>query len=293
MSAVITDKDGAREKIHRGRVNSRVNNLDSFCLTVHGLNLPTHSEALASQRATPLQEPSELGGRGTLPELLGWNILRSRLLSNLPVPPEVIKDHVATQKPRNQASASAKDGSRDQRSLVLGLLVLSEDVARDQTHEVGEGHTDGSQDDTTTFVGDVVVVPGRQEHRWRGCTPDHHEASEVGELELSLNILNGGVDDKAGESESKAQHDERETDPEEIGAESQNKQHNGTTCVRRHSVQVGLDDTIAKSRDDLGHEKSNTLNRHTKTDLNHQEAVGGRVLEDLDGVLEVELLRDD
>ena len=221
------------------------------------------------------------------------HIPRRRLPPIPPIPPKIIKHHVRAQQARDEASAGAKRRRRDEGRLVLGLLVFTEDVAGHEAHDVGQGHADGREHDATALVGDVVVVPGGQEDRGRGGAPDHHEGGIVCELDLALDVVDGGVDDEADEGEGETKHDEWETDAEQIRAEGEDEQHHGTADIWCDSVEIRHDKTIAETLDDLRHEQRHRLNRHTETDFNEQEAVRRRVLEDTQGVSEVELLGHD
>ena len=99
----------------------------------------------------------------------GSGYLPLSFLAILAVPAEVIPHHEATHKTSNETTTGAETGRRNECRLVPGFLVLAEDVARNETHEVGERDTHRRQHHTATLVGNVVVVPGRKKHRWRGC----------------------------------------------------------------------------------------------------------------------------
>ncbi|ELQ37372.1 hypothetical protein OOU_Y34scaffold00598g5 [Pyricularia oryzae Y34] len=58
-----------------------------------------------------------------------------------------------------QRSGGTKAGHSDQAVLVLGCILEPEDVAGNETHQVGKGDADRGEDQTLAFVGDVVVVP--------------------------------------------------------------------------------------------------------------------------------------
>lgn len=221
------------------------------------------------------------------------HILHRRLPPGLLVPPVVVKHHIGPQKPGDQASAGAKDGRGDERRLVLGLFVLAEDVARHETHYVGERHANGRQDHAAALVGNVVVVPCREEDRGCRGAPYHHEAGVVGELDLALDVVDGSVDDEADKGEGEAEHDEGEPDAQKVGAEGEDEQHNGAANVGRDRVEVRLDEPVAEALDDLGHEEGDGLDGHTEADLDEEEAVGGRMAEDAERIAQVKLFSDD
>ena len=221
------------------------------------------------------------------------HVLHRRLSPGLLVPPVVVKHHVPAQQARDQAARGAEAGRGDERRLVLGLLVLAEDVARHEAHDVGEGYTNRGQNDTATLVRDVIVVPGRKQDRRSRGTPDHHEGGIVRELDLAVDVVDGSIDDEADERERETQHDEGKTDPQQIRAEGQDKQHDGTADVRRNGVQIRLDDLVAQPLDDLRHEQRHGLDGHAEADLDEQEAVRRRMAEDAERVAQVELLGDD
>jgi len=123
-------------------------------------------------------------------------------------------------------------------------------------------------------------------------SPDHHEGSEVGEADVHLDVLDGGVDDEAGEGEDESGHDEREADAQQVGAESKDEEHGCAADVGGDGVEVRLEDVVAEAGDDLRHEEAYRLEGHAEADFD-EVGVGRGVVEDLEGVADVELFRHD
>lgn len=141
-------------------------------------------------------------------------------------------------------------------------------------------------------MGDVVVVPGGQQHRRRGRAPRHHEAREIRDAQLRLDV-DGRVDQKTDKGEGEAEGDEGEAQLGVVGREGEEEQHDGADDVGRDGVEVGLDAAVAQAADDLGEEERHALERHAQADFDAEPGVGGGQFEDLEGVFEVEGLVDD
>lgn len=101
--------------------------------------------------------------------------------------------------------------------------------------------------------------------------------------------INARVDDKAGQSKGETKSDKGESQACEIRRETEDQEHDGTGNVGSNSVQVGLDSAVAEALDNDGKVEGNSLQRHTKTDLDQKNDPRGGVLENLRGITEVEL----
>lgn len=141
-------------------------------------------------------------------------------------------------------------------------------------------------------MGDVVVVPGAQQDGRRGGAPGHHEAGEIRDVDVGLDV-DGGVDDEADKGQQEAEGDEGEAQARVVGREGQDEQDDGADDVGRDGVEVGLDAAVAEAGDNLRQEEGHALQRHAEADFDAQPGVGGGHLEDLEGFLEVEFLVDD
>ena len=67
-----------------------------------------------------------------------------------------------------------------------------------------------------------------KQYRRRRGAPTHHEGRKIGDTDLRVHVLDGGVDDESDKSEGEAEADEREADACQIGGEAEDDQHNGT-----------------------------------------------------------------
>jgi len=84
--------------------------------------------------------------------------------------------------------------------------LVAEDIAAHDAHEVRDGDADGGEHDAAVLVGNVVVVPHIKDDGGGGRAPRHHEAGEVGNMDLSGDV-DGDVDDEADEGQEEAQGD--------------------------------------------------------------------------------------
>lgn len=142
-------------------------------------------------------------------------------------------------------------------------------------------------------MGDVVVVPGAQEHGWGGSSPGHHETGKVGYFDLGLDVVEAGVDHEAGEGEEEAEDDEGGAQADGVGGEGEDEKHDCACAVGGDGVEVDLDGAFDDTADDLGHEEGDGLDGDTEADFNEEEAVRSGLFEDAEGFAEVELLVDD
>jgi hypothetical protein len=88
-------------------------------------------------------------------------------------------------------------------------------VAAHYTHQVGHGHSDASQDNTSIFVRNIIIVPYIEDDAWSGRSPRHHETCEISHLQLSFNV-NGGINYETDESEEKPESNEWESETSEV-----------------------------------------------------------------------------
>lgn len=244
------------------------------------------------QKENSLQEPPELRSARSVPKSRSRNIPRVNLDTRTTITPPVVPDHKHSHAQSDESTRSAEAGRGDESRLVSGSILSTEDVARNKTHNVGQGHTDRGKRDTAAFVGNVVVVPSRQQDGGSRSSPAHHEGGKVGDVDLLSDVVDGGVDDEADESEDVAEDNKGETQARVIRAKGKDEQHHGAGDVGGHGVEVRLDGGVLQTRDDLGQEERDGLDGHAEADFDEQEAVGPGVGEDLEGLAEVELFGD-
>ena len=139
---------------------------------------------------------------------------------------------------------------------------------------------------------EIVVIPHVQEHGWSACAPSHHETRKVCNLQLRL-YIDSSIDDKAAEGPEESERNEGETPASIIGGICEHKQHDCSSNIRRHCVQICLHSVVSQSRYDLRQEQGNTLKWNTETYLDAKDGVGSGLLEDLSSIAEVELLVHD
>lgn len=121
---------------------------------------------------TQLVEPPEVITCRTLIQILGRNIPRLDMDALSPISLLVIEHHPQA-KSQSQKNTGTTKGSRgDQRREILGCILAAEDVGAYDSHEVGDRDGDTCKYDTSSLVGDVVVVPRVEENGRCGCTPE-------------------------------------------------------------------------------------------------------------------------
>jgi hypothetical protein len=100
--------------------------------------------------------------------------------------------------------------------------------------------------------------------------------------------VDGGVDDEPTESQRKTQRNERKPESRRITRKREYQQHDRTDDIRRHGVQIRFNLVVTQPTDDLREEKRDGLEWDAEADFDEEEAVGGGVGEDLEGVAQVE-----
>lgn len=111
-------------------------------------------------------------------------------------------------------------------------------------------------------------------------------------MQLCLDV-DASINDEASQGERETQSHEWGSQSREIGNESKDKKHGGAGNVGCHGVQVGLDGAISEALHNDGQVKLHGLQRNTEADLNQENCPRGRVLENLGGLTQVELLAND
>lgn len=118
-----------------------------------------------------LQEPSEVINLWTILQLRGRYVLGGQLDALAAVSSLVVESHVCTECSCDQESACTKAGGCNQSREVLGRVLVLEQVAGHESHEVGQRHSHRSQNKSLSFVRDVVVVPLKLELAFVPCNP--------------------------------------------------------------------------------------------------------------------------
>jgi hypothetical protein len=121
--------------------------------------------------------------------------------------------------------------------------------------------------------------------------PDHHERSKVCNTQVTL-YINGCVDDKSNKSEQEAKCNKGESSGP-VTAKREDQQHCCTGNVGCHRVEIRLDGAVTKTFDDDWKEELDSLERHAKTNLNGQNGPAGPVLEDSEGIPNIQFLAHD
>jgi hypothetical protein len=121
----------------------------------------------------------------------------------LNIPPLIIRNHPRTQHQRQDTPQPAKGRRRRERLDILRCVLVAEDIAAHDAHEVRNGDADRGEHDAAVLVGDVVVVPHVEDDRRGGRAPRHHEAGKVGDMDLGGDV-DGDVDDEADEGQEEA-----------------------------------------------------------------------------------------
>ncbi|TLD11923.1 hypothetical protein PspLS_11294 [Pyricularia sp. CBS 133598] len=116
-------------------------------------------EGIDKKSPSVLQKPSKLLSPRPIPQLVSRHVSGTKTDTLSSVPCLVVEKHVGKHGRSSQRSGSTKAGHRDKAFLILGRILQPEDVAGNKTHEVCKGDADRGQDETLTFVCDVVVVP--------------------------------------------------------------------------------------------------------------------------------------
>lgn len=150
-----------------------------------------------------LQEPPILGHSRSILQQLRRNVLGLQLPPLLNIPPLIIRNHPRAQHQRQDTPQPAKGRRRRERRDILGCVLVAEDIAAHDAHEVRDGDADGGEHDAAVLVGDVVVVPHVEDDGGGGRAPRHHEAGEVGDMDLGGDV-DGDVDDEADEGQEEA-----------------------------------------------------------------------------------------
>lgn len=112
-------------------------------------------------------------------------------------------------------------------------------------------------------------------------------------MNLGGDVLDARKYDEPAEREQEPEHDERESDAEQVGAKGKDQQHHGAGDVGGDGVQVRLDGGVLEGANDLRQEERDGLQRDAEADLDGEKGVGRRVAEDLDGLAQLELLGHD
>ena len=121
----------------------------------------------------------------------------------LNIPPLIIRNHPRAQQQRQDTPKPAKRRRRRKRRDILGRVLVEEDIAAHDAHEVRNGDADGGEHDAAVLVGDIVVVPHVKDDGGGGRAPSHHEAGEVGDMDLGVDV-DSDVDDEADEGQEEA-----------------------------------------------------------------------------------------
>ena len=79
----------------------------------------------------------------------------------------IIEHHPETESQGQQDTGTTKSSGGNQGRKILGRVLVAEDVGAYNAHEIGDGDGDTGQYDTSSLVGDVVVVPRVQQNG--GC----------------------------------------------------------------------------------------------------------------------------
>lgn len=158
-----------------------------------------NSHIIVSHNLQPSQKPPKLPRLRPIPQSLRRHLLRPQTHPIPPVPPLIVKPHITPQQGRQTRPRSAKRSNRHQRGHVLGLIARTKHITTDQPHEIRQRHPGTRQQHAAALIRHIVVVPGAQQDGRRGRAPGHHEGGEVGEADLRLDVVDGGVDDEAGE----------------------------------------------------------------------------------------------
>jgi hypothetical protein len=119
------------------------------------------------------------------------------------ISPLIIRNHPRAQYQRQDTPQPAKRRRCRKRRDILGCVLVAEDIAANDAHEVRDGDTDRGEHDTAVLVGDVVVVPHVKDDGRGGRAPRHHEAGEVGDMDLGGDV-DCDVDDEADEGQEEA-----------------------------------------------------------------------------------------
>ena len=139
---------------------------------------------------------------------------------------------------------------------------------------------------------DVVIVPDIQQHRRRRCAPCHHEAGEIGDVQLGLDV-DARINHKPAKREEEPQRNKRKPPPRIIRRKRQHQQHHRARYIRRHSVQIRLHGAIPQPGDNLGQEEGDGLQRDAQAHFDGEDEPGAPMFENLDGFAELEFLFND
>lgn len=208
------------------------------------------------------------------------------------VAPHIIHPHSGPEQTRQHRSRGSEHAHRDERRQVLRSVLLAEDVAAHEAHQVRQGDPDAGQEHAATLVRDVVVVPRAHQHRRRRRAPGHHEGGKVRHVQMGLDVRDGGVDHEPGEGQEVGERDERRAPTRQVRREREHHAHHGAGDIGRDRVEVGLDGGVAQALHDLGQEERYSLDGHAGADFQTQEDICAGLGKDAQRLPKLEWLVD-
>jgi hypothetical protein len=218
------------------------------------------------------QEPPKIRTLRPIPQLLRTNIPRAQTNTLPPIPLRVIHDHVGSQQHRTYTPCCAKRRRRCERRDILGLILLPENIATNDTHKIRQRDANTRKRNALVLVRNVVIIPRAEQDGRRRRAPGHHEARKIRHGETVLDV-DSRVDDEPDEREREPERDEREPQTHVIGREGQNEQHACPYDVGRDCVEIGFYLVVAQAADDLRKEERHGLQGDAEAHLDHQETV--------------------
>jgi hypothetical protein len=106
-----------------------------------------------------LVEPSKFRNRWPISQSLRRHISNLHLDTLAGIPFLVVPNHPTTQQQRQDQASRPKSGSRCQSWNVFGSVLIPEDIRCDDAHKICQWYSERGENESTAFVGDVVVIP--------------------------------------------------------------------------------------------------------------------------------------